>query len=43
MIILIMYCICRCPVIGCKSIEFVTLKHLRIDILTKTYLEKNPE
>ncbi|XP_012350569.1 E3 SUMO-protein ligase NSE2-like [Apis florea] len=33
----------RCPVIGCKSIEFVTLKHLRIDILTKTYLEKNPE
>ncbi|KAK1133456.1 hypothetical protein K0M31_011263 [Melipona bicolor] len=33
----------RCPVVGCKSTEFVTLKHLRTDIVTKTYLEKNLE
>ncbi|KAK9304944.1 hypothetical protein QLX08_003876 [Tetragonisca angustula] len=33
----------RCPVIGCKSTEFVTLKHLRTDVVTKAYLEKNPE
>ncbi|OAD57334.1 E3 SUMO-protein ligase NSE2 [Eufriesea mexicana] len=33
----------RCPVIGCKSTEFVTLAHLRTDIVTKAYLEKNPE
>lgn len=32
----------RCPVVGCKSKEFVMLSHLRTDIVTKTYLEKNP-
>ncbi|XP_076232919.1 uncharacterized protein LOC143178266 [Calliopsis andreniformis] len=32
----------RCPVIGCKSTEFVTLANLRTDIVTKTYLEKYP-
>ncbi|XP_003704077.1 E3 SUMO-protein ligase NSE2 [Megachile rotundata] len=32
----------RCPVVGCKSKEFVLLSHLRTDIVTKTYLEKNP-
>ncbi|XP_076285516.1 E3 SUMO-protein ligase NSE2 isoform X1 [Lasioglossum baleicum] len=32
----------RCPVIGCKSTEFVQLKNLRADIVTKTYLDKNP-
>ncbi|KOX80070.1 E3 SUMO-protein ligase NSE2 [Melipona quadrifasciata] len=31
----------RCPVVGCKSTEFVTLKHLRTDVVTKAYLEKN--
>ncbi|XP_017893537.1 E3 SUMO-protein ligase NSE2-like [Ceratina calcarata] len=31
----------RCPVVGCKSKEFVRLTHLRADIVTKTYLEKN--
>ncbi|XP_050472203.1 E3 SUMO-protein ligase NSE2-like [Bombus huntii] len=33
----------RCPVIGCKSTEFVQLSQLRPDIVTKTYLEKHPE
>ncbi|CAK9811911.1 E3 SUMO-protein ligase NSE2 [Anthophora quadrimaculata] len=33
----------RCPVVGCKSKEFVTFKDLRTDIVTKAYLEKNPE
>ncbi|XP_031850371.1 E3 SUMO-protein ligase NSE2 [Nomia melanderi] len=32
----------RCPVIGCKSTEFVKLQDLRVDFVTKTYLEKNP-
>ncbi|KZC05882.1 PREDICTED: E3 SUMO-protein ligase NSE2-like [Dufourea novaeangliae] len=32
----------RCPVVGCKSTEFVKLDHLRADIVTKAYLEKNP-
>ncbi|XP_034188458.1 E3 SUMO-protein ligase NSE2 [Osmia lignaria lignaria] len=32
----------RCPVVGCKNNEFVKLSHLRVDIVTKTYLEKNP-
>ncbi|XP_076626837.1 E3 SUMO-protein ligase NSE2 isoform X2 [Colletes latitarsis] len=32
----------RCPVAGCKSQDFVTLEQLRTDIVTKTYLEKNP-
>ena len=31
----------RCPVIGCKSKEFVTVAHLRTDIVTRAYLEKN--
>ena len=31
----------RCPVIGCKSKEFVTLANLRTDIVTRAYLEKN--
>ncbi|XP_076673998.1 E3 SUMO-protein ligase NSE2 [Andrena cerasifolii] len=31
----------RCPVVGCKSKEFVTLAHLRTDIVTRAYLEKN--
>ncbi|XP_076302428.1 E3 SUMO-protein ligase NSE2-like [Lasioglossum baleicum] len=33
----------RCPVIGCKSTEFVILANLRTDIVTKAYLEKNPD
>lgn len=32
----------RCPVVGCKSRDFVTLAQLRPDIVTKAYLEKNP-
>ncbi|XP_078045306.1 E3 SUMO-protein ligase NSE2 isoform X2 [Augochlora pura] len=32
----------RCPVIGCKSTDFVKLTDLRSDIVTKTYLNKNP-
>ncbi|XP_076659843.1 E3 SUMO-protein ligase NSE2 [Halictus rubicundus] len=32
----------RCPVIGCKSTEFVKRENLRVDIVTKTYLERNP-
>lgn len=31
----------RCPVIGCRSKEFITLANLRTDVVTKTYLEKN--
>ncbi|KOC59588.1 E3 SUMO-protein ligase NSE2, partial [Habropoda laboriosa] len=33
----------RCPVVGCTTNEFVTLKKLRTDIVTKAYLEKHPE
>ncbi|CAL7946951.1 unnamed protein product [Xylocopa violacea] len=33
----------RCPVMGCKSTDFVTLSQLRSDIVMKAYLEKNPE
>ncbi|XP_076755739.1 E3 SUMO-protein ligase NSE2 [Xylocopa sonorina] len=33
----------RCPVVGCKSTDFVTLSHLRPDIVMKAYLEKNPQ
>ncbi|XP_054005523.1 E3 SUMO-protein ligase NSE2-like [Hylaeus anthracinus] len=32
----------RCPVVGCKSTDFVTLANLRSDVVTKTYLEKHP-
>lgn len=31
----------RCPVIGCRSKEFVALANLRTDIVTRAYLEKN--
>nr|XP_033321822.1 E3 SUMO-protein ligase NSE2-like [Megalopta genalis] len=32
----------RCPVVGCKTTDFVKLKDLRLDIVTKMYLDKNP-
>lgn len=33
----------RCPVSGCRSKEYVLLSKLTMDIVTKTYLEKNPQ
>lgn len=30
----------RCPVIGCKSTQFVLLTNLKTDIVTQTFLEK---
>lgn len=33
----------RCPIVGCKSKEYVLLSNLKTDIVTQTYLENTPE
>lgn len=35
-------CIHRCPVVGCTSMDYIVLSQCRPDIVTKTYLERNP-
>ncbi|XP_012532147.1 E3 SUMO-protein ligase NSE2 [Monomorium pharaonis] len=32
----------RCPVVGCTSQDYIVLSQCRPDIVTKTYLERNP-
>ncbi|XP_032667455.1 E3 SUMO-protein ligase NSE2-like [Odontomachus brunneus] len=32
----------RCPVVGCGNTEYIVLSQCRPDVVTKTYLEKNP-
>jgi len=32
----------RCPVVGCTSMDYIDLSQCRPDIVTKTYLERNP-
>ncbi|XP_072746956.1 E3 SUMO-protein ligase NSE2 [Anoplolepis gracilipes] len=32
----------RCPVVGCNSTDYIDLNQCRTDIVTKTYLERNP-
>ncbi|XP_024892910.1 E3 SUMO-protein ligase NSE2-like [Temnothorax curvispinosus] len=32
----------RCPVVGCTSLTYIDLSQCRSDIVTKTFLERNP-
>lgn len=32
----------RCPVVGCTNLTYIDLNQCRTDIVTKTYLERNP-
>lgn len=32
----------RCPVVGCTNMAYIDLNQCRTDIVTKTYLERNP-
>ncbi|GAB1868134.1 E3 SUMO-protein ligase NSE2 [Camponotus japonicus] len=32
----------RCPVVGCTNMTYIDLNKCRTDIVTKTYLERNP-
>lgn len=33
----------RCPVVGCRNKNFVNPANLQTDIITKNYLDRNPE